>query len=93
MDVDARKLRILQAIIEDYILSNAPVGSRTLSKTSGLGVSSATIRNEMADLTIFSRNMSISLTSLLLLTFLIGSCLTVMQAQELETIIAHGCMD
>jgi len=51
MDVDARKLRILQAIIEDYILSNAPVGSRTLSKTSGLGVSSATIRNEMADLT------------------------------------------
>ena len=51
MDVDARKLRILQAIIEDYILSNTPVGSRTLSKTSGLGVSSATIRNEMADLT------------------------------------------
>lgn len=51
MDVDARKLRILQAIVEDYILSNTPVGSRTLSKTSGLGVSSATIRNEMADLT------------------------------------------
>ena len=51
MDVDARKLRILQAIVEDYILSNTPVGSRTLSKTCGLGVSSATIRNEMADLT------------------------------------------
>ncbi|MBQ7454859.1 MAG: heat-inducible transcription repressor HrcA, partial [Clostridia bacterium] len=51
MDVDERKLRILQAIIEDFILSNTPVGSRTLSKTSGLGVSSATIRNEMADLT------------------------------------------
>ena len=50
MDVDARKLRILQAIVEDYILSNTPVGSRTLSKTCGLGVSSATIRNEMADL-------------------------------------------
>lgn len=51
MDVDARKLQILQAIVEDYILSNTPVGSRTLSKTCGLGVSSATIRNEMADLT------------------------------------------
>ncbi|MBQ9197437.1 MAG: heat-inducible transcription repressor HrcA [Clostridia bacterium] len=51
MDVDDRKLRILQAIVEDYILSNTPVGSRTLSKTCGLGVSSATIRNEMADLT------------------------------------------
>ena len=51
MDVDARKLRILQAIVDDYILSNTPVGSRTLSKTCGLGVSSATIRNEMADLT------------------------------------------
>ena len=51
MDVNARKLRILQAIVEDYILSNTPVGSRTLSKTCGLGVSSATIRNEMADLT------------------------------------------
>lgn len=50
MNVDERKLRILQAIVEDFILSNTPVGSRTLCKTSGLGVSSATIRNEMADL-------------------------------------------
>ena len=50
MIVDERKQRILQAIIEDFILSNTPVGSRTLCKTSGLGVSSATIRNEMADL-------------------------------------------
>lgn len=50
MPFDERKQRILQAIIEDFILSNTPVGSRTLCKTSGLGVSSATIRNEMADL-------------------------------------------
>ena len=50
MEIDARKMRILQAIVDDFILNNTPVGSRTISKTSGLGVSSATIRNEMADL-------------------------------------------
>ncbi len=50
MDVNERKLRVLQAIVEDFIRTNTPVGSRTISKNSGLGVSSATIRNEMADL-------------------------------------------
>lgn len=50
MDLDARKLKILQAIIDDYILTAAPVGSRTISKRSDINLSSATIRNEMSDL-------------------------------------------
>lgn len=45
-----RKIRILEAIIHDYIKTGEPVGSRTISKKYDLGVSSATIRNEMADL-------------------------------------------
>lgn len=48
--LNERKLKILQAIIQDYIETAAPVGSRTLSKRYDLGVSPATIRNEMADL-------------------------------------------
>ncbi|NMW84313.1 heat-inducible transcription repressor HrcA [Peptoniphilus sp. AGMB00490] len=48
--MDARKINILNAIIEAYIDMPTPVGSRTLSKEYHLGVSSATIRNEMADL-------------------------------------------
>lgn len=48
--MDERKIRILQAIIKDYINSGEPVGSRTIAKKYDLGVSSATIRNEMADL-------------------------------------------
>ncbi|QEH69230.1 heat-inducible transcriptional repressor HrcA [Cellulosilyticum sp. ST5] len=50
MDIDGRKLKILEAIIRDYIETGDPVGSRTISKKYDLGVSSATIRNEMADL-------------------------------------------
>ena len=50
MDLSERKLRILQAIISDFVTSAEPVGSRTLSKKYNLGVSPATIRNEMADL-------------------------------------------
>lgn len=50
MGMDARKLKILQAIINDYINTAEPVGSRTISKKYDLGISSATIRNEMADL-------------------------------------------
>ena len=50
MDLSERKLKILQAIIGDYVKSAEPVGSRTLSKKFDLGISSATIRNEMADL-------------------------------------------
>lgn len=45
-----RKIRILEAIIQDYIQTGAPVGSRTLSKKYDLKLSSATIRNEMSDL-------------------------------------------
>ena len=50
MELDARKMQILQAIIDDYILTATPVGSRTIAKRSDIGFSSATIRNEMADL-------------------------------------------
>ncbi len=49
--LDIRKMRILQAIIDDYIMTAAPVGSRTISKRSDMGLSPATIRNEMSDLT------------------------------------------
>ena len=48
--VDERKKRILKAIIHEHILTAEPVGSRTLAKTYKLGISSATIRNEMSDL-------------------------------------------
>ncbi len=50
MEINERKLKILQAIISDFISTAEPVGSRTLSKNYDLGVSAATIRNEMADL-------------------------------------------
>lgn len=50
MEMDERKIRILQAIINDYINFGEPVGSRTIAKKYDLGISSATIRNEMADL-------------------------------------------
>ena len=50
MDLDARKQKILQAIIQDYIASAEPVGSRTIARKYDLGVSAATIRNEMFDL-------------------------------------------
>lgn len=50
MELTERKLKILQAIISDYVRSAEPVGSRTLSKKFELGISPATIRNEMSDL-------------------------------------------
>ena len=50
MELDERKLKILQAIIKTYLETGEPVGSRTISKLPGLNLSSATIRNEMADL-------------------------------------------
>ncbi len=49
-ELDARKKRVLRAVIDDYIESAEPVGSRTLARKYDLGVSPATIRNEMADL-------------------------------------------
>jgi heat-inducible transcriptional repressor len=50
MELSERKLKILQAIVADFISSAEPVGSRTLSKKYGMGISPATIRNEMSDL-------------------------------------------
>ena len=50
MEMDDRKMRILQAIIDDYVLTGVPVGSRTISRKYDMGLSSATIRNEMSDL-------------------------------------------
>lgn len=50
MQLDERKFLILQAIIDDYITTAMPVGSRTISRKSGVGFSPATIRNEMSDL-------------------------------------------
>lgn len=43
-------MRILQAVTDDYILTAEPVGSRTIARKYSLGISPATIRNEMADL-------------------------------------------
>ena len=45
-----RKRKILQIIIEDYIETAEPVGSRTIARKHNLGLSPATIRNEMSDL-------------------------------------------
>ncbi len=50
MELDGRKVKILNAIIQTYLDTGEPVGSRTISKFTDLGLSSATIRNEMADL-------------------------------------------
>ena len=50
MALNDRKIQILQAIINDYIATAEPVGSRTIAKKYNLGISSATIRNEMSDL-------------------------------------------
>jgi len=50
MSIEDRKIKILQAIINDYIRTGDPVGSRTIAKNYNLGIGSATIRNEMADL-------------------------------------------
>ena len=50
MELDERKVKILEAIIRNYLETGEPVGSRTISKYTDLNLSSATIRNEMADL-------------------------------------------
>lgn len=49
--LSARQTRILKVLIDEYIETTEPVGSETLDKKYNLGVSSATIRNEMVDLT------------------------------------------
>ena len=50
MELQERKMKILQAIIRNYLETGEPVGSRTISKYTDLNLSSATIRNEMSDL-------------------------------------------
>ena len=50
MALDERKIKILQAVIRNYLETGEPVGSRTISKYTDLNLSSATIRNEMSDL-------------------------------------------
>ncbi|MGN0374748.1 MAG: heat-inducible transcriptional repressor HrcA [Butyrivibrio sp.] len=50
MEMDERKIKILKAVIQNYLETGEPVGSRTISKYTDLNLSSATIRNEMADL-------------------------------------------
>ena len=50
MELDERKKTILRAIVSNYLETGEPVGSRTISKYYDLNLSSATIRNEMADL-------------------------------------------
>ncbi len=50
MELQGRQMKILQAIIRNYLETGEPVGSRTLSKSMDLNLSSATIRNEMSDL-------------------------------------------
>ena len=49
-ELDELKMKILNAIIRNYLDTGEPVGSRTISKYSDLNLSSATIRNEMSDL-------------------------------------------
>ena len=51
MEISERKKKILAAIVDEYISSAEPVGSKTIAQNAGLGFSSATIRNEMAELT------------------------------------------
>ena len=50
MSLNDRKIKILQAIINDYIATAEPISSRTIAKKYDFGLSSATIRNEMSDL-------------------------------------------
>ena len=49
-ELSERKLKILHAVIQNYLETGEPVGSRTISKYTDLNLSSATIRNEMADI-------------------------------------------
>ncbi len=51
MELAERKKKILSYVIESYIRTGEPVGSKTLISETGLDVSSATVRNDMADLT------------------------------------------
>src|SRR3989304_1306540 len=49
-ELGARKVAVLRAVVEEYVRTGEPVGSETIAEQAGLGVSSATIRNEMSAL-------------------------------------------
>ncbi|HSD49338.1 MAG TPA: HTH domain-containing protein, partial [Actinomycetota bacterium] len=49
-ELGSRKVAVLRAVVEEYVRSGEPVGSETIAERASLGVSSATIRNEMAAL-------------------------------------------
>src|SRR5437867_5326923 len=49
-DLGARKIAVLRAVVEEYVRSGEAVGSETIAEGAGLGVSSATIRNDLAAL-------------------------------------------
>lgn len=49
-ELGKRKVAVLRAVVDEYVRSGEPVGSETIAERSGLGVSSATIRNELAAL-------------------------------------------
>ena len=51
MEISARKKKILAAVVDEYIRTAEPVGSKTIAETAGLGCSSTTIRNELSELT------------------------------------------
>jgi heat-inducible transcriptional repressor len=48
VDLDERKLAVLRAIVQDYVATEEPVGSKVLAERHQLGVSPATVRNDMA---------------------------------------------
>ncbi len=51
MEISQRKKKILAAVVDEYIRTAEPVGSKTIAEIAGLGCSSATIRNELSELT------------------------------------------
>ena len=51
MEISQRKKKILAAVVDEYIRTAEPVGSKTIAQIAGLGCSSATIRNELSELT------------------------------------------
>ena len=50
MVLSERKKKILAAVVDEYVRTAEPVGSKAIAQTAGLGCSSATIRNELAEL-------------------------------------------
>jgi heat-inducible transcriptional repressor len=58
MELSERKKRILAAVVDDYIQTAEPVGSKTIAQKFGLGFSSATIRSELSELTVMGTSSS-----------------------------------